>query len=263
MVNMLDAHCHLDLYPDPSQTALNAESSGVFVVCVTNTPSAFLAARPHVRRFKKVRLALGLHPLSAELHTDDELSQFRRLVSDTSYIGEVGLDFSREGRETRNKQLNSFQFALRCLNNEPKFVTIHSRQAESAVLELLQNEYRHPVVFHWYSGPLKTLESAVQAGHFFSINPAMVRGAKGRDAIAQIPRERLLTESDGPFINMVSRTIEPTDVQSVEEALATIWGVSAFAVRSAVQTNFQRLVAPLRKATQVEETKTDQTVTRL
>jgi hypothetical protein len=142
MVNMLDAHCHLDLYPDPSQTALNAESSGVFVICVTNTPSAFLAARPHVRRFKKVRLALGLHPLNAELHTDDELSQFRRLVSDTSFIGEVGLDFSREGRETRNKQLNSFQFVLRCLNNEPKFVTIHSRRAESAVLELLQDEYR-------------------------------------------------------------------------------------------------------------------------
>lgn len=260
---MLDTHCHLDLYPDPSQTALNAESSGVFVVCVTNTPSAFLAARPHVRRFKKVRLALGLHPLSAGLHTENELSQFRKLVNDTSFIGEVGLDFSREGRETRNKQLNSFQFVLRCLNNEPKFVTIHSRQAESAVLELLRYEYPHPVVFHWYSGALKTLEGAIQAGHLFSINPAMVRTTKGRNTIACIPRERILTESDGPFINMGSRTIEPKDVQAVEEALARIWGMSAIAVRSAVQTNFQRLMVPLRKATQAPDTKTDQIVTRL
>jgi TatD DNase family protein len=255
MVNMLDAHCHLDLYPDPSQAALNAESSGVFVICVTNTPSAFLAAQPHVRRFKKVRLALGLHPLNAELHTDDELSQFRRLVSDTSFIGEVGLDFSREGRETRNKQLNSFQFVLRCLNNEPKFVTIHSRQAESAVLELLQDEYPHPVVFHWYSGTLKTLESAVQAGHFFSINPAMVRSVKGRDAIAQIPRERILTESDGPFINMGSRTIEPTDVQAVEEALGVMWGVSTVAARNIVQMNFQELIMPLRRPANVQSAK--------
>ena len=74
---MLDTHCHLDLYPDPNRTALNAESAGVFVVCVTNLPSAFLAARPHVRKFKRVRLALGLHPLSAELHTDNELSQIQ------------------------------------------------------------------------------------------------------------------------------------------------------------------------------------------
>ena len=92
--------------------------------------------------------------------------------------------FSREGRETRNKLLNSFQFVLRCLNNEPKFVTIHSRQAESAVLELLKYEYPHPVVFHWYSGTLNTLESAIQAGHFFSINPAMVRSTKGRNTTA-------------------------------------------------------------------------------
>jgi TatD DNase family protein len=129
---MLDAHCHLDLYPDPSRTALNADSAGVFVVCVTNLPSAFLAAQPHVRRFKKVRLALGLHPLSADLHTDDELTRFRELVSQTSFIGEVGLDFSREGRGTKDKQLNSFRFVLQCLNKAPKFLTIHSRQAESA-----------------------------------------------------------------------------------------------------------------------------------
>src|SRR6267154_3791331 len=98
---MLDAHCHLDLYPDPSRTALDAESKGVFVVCVTNLPSAFLAARPHIHQFKKVRLALGLHPLNAELHSDEELSRFGELVDETSFIGEIGLDFSREGYATR------------------------------------------------------------------------------------------------------------------------------------------------------------------
>jgi len=65
-VDMLDAHCHVDLYPDPSQTALEAERGGVFVVCVTNNPTAYLAAEPHIRQFKKIRLALGLHPLIAE-----------------------------------------------------------------------------------------------------------------------------------------------------------------------------------------------------
>ena len=243
---MLDAHCHLDLYPDPTRTALNAESAGVFVVCVTNLPSAFLAARPHFRQFKRARLALGLHPLNAELHTDNELNQFRELVNETSFIGEVGLDFSREGRETKDRQLNSFQFVLRALNGEPKFVTIHSRQAESAVLEVLRQEYPHPVVFHWYSGAAKCLEDAIQAGHFFSINPAMTRSAKGRDVISRVPRDRILTESDGPFVRMGSRAIEPADVRAVEETLGTIWGTDILAARTIVRQNFQQLIRPLR-----------------
>jgi TatD DNase family protein len=245
---MLDTHCHLDLYPDPSQTALNAESAGVFVVCVTNLPSAFLTAQPHVRRFKTVRLALGLHPLNAELHTEEELSQFSKLASQTSFIGEIGLDFSREGQLTKERQLISFRFALQALQKQPKFVTIHSRQAEAAVLEVLREEYPHPIVFHWYSGTLKHLESAIADGHFFSINPAMIRSEKGKNIIARIPRERILTESDGPFINMRSRTIQPSDVLIVEEALGKIWDADVLAARSIVRKNFQTLIEPLKKA---------------
>jgi TatD DNase family protein len=252
MVKMLDTHCHLDLYPDPSRIALNAESAGVFVVCVTNLPSAFLAAQPHVRRFKSVRLALGLHPLIADLHSDEELSQFSKLVCQTSFIGEIGLDFSREGQLTKERQLVSFRFALQALQKQPKFVTIHSRQAETAVLEVLREEYPHPVVFHWYSGKLKHLENAIAGGHFFSINPAMIRSQRGKEIIARIPREKVLTESDGPFIKMRSRTVEPTDVYMVEEALGKMWNAGASSVRSIVRKNFQTLIEPLKNAAPVQ-----------
>jgi TatD DNase family protein len=246
-VAMLDAHCHLDLYPDPSQTALNAESAGVFVVCVTNLPSAFLTAQPHVKRFKMVRLALGLHPLNAAVHTDEELRQFDRLVLETSFIGEIGLDFSREGLNTKEQQLISFRFALRALQKQPKFVTIHSRQAETTVLEVLREEYPYPAVFHWYSGTLKHLDNALDDGHFFSINPAMLRSERGRSIIARIPREKILTESDGPFINVRNRTIQPSDVLTVEEALGELWKANALAARSIVRSNFQTLMEPLKK----------------
>jgi TatD DNase family protein len=146
---MLDAHCHLDLYADPSQTAADAENAGVFTVFVTNLPSAFDVAYPHTLRFRKVRVAVGLHPLTARMHTDQELSRFKELVRKNSFIGEVGLDFSRDGLATRDRQLASFRFVLRCLEKKPKFVTIHSRRAEAAVLELLAEEYPHPVGFHW------------------------------------------------------------------------------------------------------------------
>jgi TatD DNase family protein len=194
-----------------------------------------------------VRLALGLHPLNAELHSDEELSRFGELVDETSFIGEIGLDFSREGYATRDKQLNSFRFVLQSLRNQPKFVTIHSRRAETAVLELLQQEYPYPAVFHWYSGSLKNLETAIGHGHFFSINPSMLWSEKGRTIIERIPRERTLTESDGPFITLGTKLIVPADIQLVEEALAKIWQTDASAVRRLVADNFRRLTKPMMK----------------
>jgi TatD DNase family protein len=242
---MLDAHCHLDLYPDPSETAADAERAGVFTVFVTNLPSAFDAAYPHTLRFKKVRAAVGLHPLSASMHTEQELRRFKELVPKTSFIGEVGLDFSREGFATRDRQLESFRFVLRCLEMKPKFVTIHSRRAEAAVLAMLVEEYSHPVVLHWYSGNLTNLSLAIERGHFFSINPSMLWSERCRAIIERIPQERTLTESDGPFITVGTKTIVPADIQLVEEGLAKIWRTNSAAVRSAVADNFRRLTKPL------------------
>lgn len=245
---MLDAHCHLDLYPDPSQTAVDAEQSGVFVICVTNQPSAFLAAEPHTRRFKKLRLALGLHPLTTALHTDEELRHFETLCERTSYIGEIGLDFSREGKDSREKQLASFRFALRCLRQQPKFVTIHSRGAEATVLNTVKQEYSHPVVFHWFSGSPQNLDAAIGDGHFFSVNPAMLMSKKGRDLIKRIPSEKLLSESDGPFINVRGKAIIPADIQLVEDGLAKLWGRTTASVRSTVADNFRRMMEPVKKS---------------
>jgi TatD DNase family protein len=242
---MLDAHCHLDLYPDPSKTAADAENAGVFTVFVTNLPSAFDVAYPNTARFRKVRIAVGLHPLNADLHTEHELSRFRQLVRKTSFIGEVGLDFSRDGLAMRDKQLSSFRFVLQCLENAAKFVTIHSRQAESVVLDLLEEHYAQPIVFHWYSGTVRDLDLAIKRGHFFSINPSMFRSKKGRSLIERIPRDRILTESDGPFINVGSRRIVPADVHLVERGLAEVWAMDSLAVRSRVAKTFHQLLKPL------------------
>jgi TatD DNase family protein len=250
---MLDAHCHLDLYPDPSQTAIDAENAGVFTVCVTNLPSAFDVAYPYTLRFRKVRLALGLHPLTANMHSQQELRRFEDLVTKTSFVGEVGLDFSRDGFPTRDKQLISFRFVLRCLERKPKFVTVHSRGAEATVLDMLEEQYPHPIVFHWYTGTHRNLNIAIERGHFFSINPSMVWSEKGRRTIVRIPRDRILTESDGPFINIGSRRIVPGDIRVVEEALAKIWGIDSSAVGSRVAQNFRQLIKPMKRTERLQD----------
>ena len=183
---MLDCHCHLDLYTAPSAVARRAEAAGVFTIFVTNSPSAYQQSRTHVARHARVRLALGLHPLLAEQHLS-ERKAFEALAHQTSFIGEVGLDFSPDGKATSDIQQESFAFVLRVLANQPKFISIHSRRAEARVLELLRQAKRTPVVFHWYTGPLNVLRSAISDGHYFSINPAMVRSPKGQKIVQPSP----------------------------------------------------------------------------
>lgn len=242
---MIDTHCHVDLYPRPTDVAAGADRAGVLTIVVTNLPSAFDRAFPYVQTMRNIRLALGLHPLIAEQH-DPERKRFAELVDKTSYIGEVGLDFSRAGFSTKELQIESFKFVLRALQGKPKFITLHSRRAESAVLELLEEANRSPVVFHWYSGPLYVLNRASKQGHFFSINPAMVGSPKGQKIIASLSPDRVLTETDGPFVKIGNRAAVPSDVSVVENHLASLWSVRAGDVRAKIKENFLTLVRPLR-----------------
>ena len=242
---MLDSHCHLDRCPDPIDTARRAGDRGVFIVAVTNLPSHFKAGLPHARQMKRVRLALGLHPLAADQHKP-ELKLVDELFDETSFIGEVGLDFSRGGRATADAQLASFRLVAERLSAAPKFVTLHSRGAERAALEILRAFRVGPCVFHWYSGPLTVLEQAVADGHFFSVNPAMTASKNGRKVIAAIPPDRLLTESDAPYATFQGRPNNPWDVGVVECHIADLWRKSASDVRASVWSNFRRLLEPLR-----------------
>jgi len=243
---MIDTHCHIDLYPRPTEVANRANQAKILTVLVTNTPSAFEKSYPHVKQFNHIRIALGLHPLVALEH-NSERAKFERLIDKTSYIGEVGLDFSPAGFETKNIQIESFRFVLNVIKNKPKFVTIHSRRAESAVLELLDEVgYPFPVVFHWYSGSLNVLDKAIEKGHYFSVNPAMLESANGQKIIGRIPPSRILTESDGPFVNIGTRTSEPFDVRIVEEFLASKWAQPAQQVRNKVRENFLKVLNPIR-----------------
>ena len=101
--------------------------------------------------------------------------------------------------------------------NKPKFISIHSRKAESAVLDILDEEKRVPAVLHWYSGSTSELDRAVSKGHYFSINPAMINSKSGKKIIDRIPPERILTETDGPFIELNDKEVLPRDVSIVEK----------------------------------------------
>lgn len=241
-IMMHDTHCHLDLYPDPYQVAVAAEEARVTTVAVTNLPSAYYAAKPHMGRFRSLKLALGLHPLLANDHSSREKQLFQNALQETQYIGEIGLDFSKYGIGTKEKQLESFQFVLTLLQNKKRFITLHSRRAESTVLELLTEYQIGPVVFHWYSGSIKIIVKAITAGHYFSVNPSMIRTKSGQTIIQCIPRERILTETDGPFVKIKKLPAVPTDVKHVHRYLSKSWNCELIQVQRQLDQNLIKIL---------------------
>jgi TatD DNase family protein len=241
---MIDTHCHIDLYQDPLATAKEVEQRRIIVIAVTNLPSHFEIGYPQFLKFKRIRPALGLHPLMAQ-HHKKELIIFKRMLPKTSYIGEIGLDFSRDGKDTKDIQVESLRFVLDNIRNRPRFVSLHSRGAESAVLNLLEEFGIKRTVFHWYSGSLNIIEQAIKSGHYFSVNPAMVQSKKGRRIIERIPIDRLLTESDGPYVQLRNQPVQPGDVRLVLDVLKNIWGLSIEETKMRVDSNFKTLISPL------------------
>ena len=195
---IIDTHCHFDMMSNPEAYISAREKAGDIVIGMTNLPSHFRMGQPHLKRFKHIRLAMGLHPLLAA-DNKRELALFRQLLSQTSYIGEIGLDFSREGISTKDEQISVLRNILTELRGKKKIISVHSRMAEKELLDLLCEFDIKNVVFHWYSGTVDLIPSILKQGYYFSINKAMCSSKNGRAIIENIPKDRLLTETDAPY----------------------------------------------------------------
>ena len=241
---LFDTHCHLDRYPNPDQIASEAEGQKIVTIGVTNLPSHFEMGLPHVQAFRYVRLALGFHPMVAAKHMA-ELTLFESLVARTSHIGEVGLDRSRDGKESLPDQTRAFERVLETVSDRPRLISVHSRNAEHQVLRMLETTQVSHVVWHWFSGTLKGLVAAADAGHYFSVNPAMIRTAKGQALIQAMPHERVLTETDGPYVRVGNRPARPADVALVVAHLAQVWRVSRAEAEHVVENNVRGILSTL------------------
>lgn len=213
---IIDTHCHFDMMPNPEGYISAKEKAGDIVIGVTNLPSHFKMGQSHLIGYKHIRLALGLHPLLAA-ENRKELTLFKRLVDQTSYIGEIGLDFSTEGIATKNEQISVLWEVLATIKGKKKIVSVHSRNAEKELLDMLCEFEIKNVIFHWYSGPVDLIPAIIERGFYFSINESMCRSKNGQSIIGKIPREKILTETDAPYnkrtnIRMVLNQLNMSEV---------------------------------------------------
>jgi TatD DNase family protein len=242
---LVDFHCHLDLYPDHQAAVLEAEKAGVFTLAVTTTPKAWPRNHELAQRTRHVRAALGLHPqLVAE--RADELDLWDQYLSETRYVGEVGLDAGPRFYKSFDLQKQVFQHVLQhCAKAGDKVITVHSIRAAKAVLDHVEAYLpptRGKVVLHWFTGTKSEAKRALDLGCYFSINAAMLDAERHASMVAIIPPHRLLTETDGPFTKTGERPSKPSDVSLVVDGLSRLHGMSSAEVAAIVRENLRGLL---------------------
>lgn len=244
-VGGVDFHCHLDLYPDFETAIAKAEAARIFTLTVTTTPKAWPRNHELTRGTRYVRAALGLHPqLVAE--RAGELALWEQHLPEARYIGEIGLDAGPRFYKSLDVQKQVFRTILeRCADAGSKILTVHSVRSVPIVLDMIERHLprnRGVVVLHWFTGTKAEARRAATLGCYFSINAEMMRSDRGRALVAELPMDRLLTETDGPFTQMDGRATEPTDARKAIDTLAHVRNLAADAVDKAVRANLQTLL---------------------
>jgi TatD DNase family protein len=241
----VDFHCHLDLYPDHEAAIARAEAARIYTLTVTTTPKAWPRNQELTRHTRYVRAALGLHPqLVAERAA--ELPLWERHLAETRYVGEVGLDAGPRFYKSLEAQRHVFQRVLeRCAEAGGKILTVHSVRSVPAVLDMIEAHLpreRGSVVLHWFTGSKSEARRAAALGCYFSINAEMARTDRGRELIGALPRDRILTETDGPFTQTDGRPTEPRDALLAVGTLASILSLSSEKVAQLIGSNLRALL---------------------
>ena len=170
-----------------------------------------------------------------------------------SGVGEVGLDGSSRYKQHFELQKNIFQSVLQhSVNLGGRVLSIHSRSAAKEVLGLLES---HPgygtAVLHWFTDSPSQLSRAKEMGCWFSVGPAMLTSANGRKLAGQMPRDRVVSESDGPFAKVRGASVMPWEAATVAVELAEIWGLQVDAVGQLLRANGLRLTRLLTDSSEV------------
>ncbi|HXD79353.1 MAG TPA: Qat anti-phage system TatD family nuclease QatD [Puia sp.] len=246
MSALIDTHCHLDLFKD-IQSLKEAEAQlGIKTISVTNAPSFF---QPNCQLFnnsKNIRVALGFHPQLVEQYKG-ELGLFKSFVEKARYIGEIGLDGSKDLKNTYHEQMRILKEVLISVRSHGrKIITVHSRNAATETIEIFQQHLKgsnNIVIFHWFSGSLIEVREAISSGFYFSINHKMVVTEKGKEIIKKIPAEYLLTETDAPFTFSGSINNRIESLNSTINGISAITNKGAAEVRAKVFENFRRVIS--------------------
>ena len=242
---MIDSHAHLDMIERPTtEVVADAEQAGVHrVLTVGIDGNACRVALQIAEDFPQVKVAIGRHPNAATGFDDADAAELAALAAhhDCVAIGETGLDYYREGAPEPD-QKRAFAAQLKLARELDKPVVIHTRAADHDTLRLLADDAEGlRVILHCFSMPDR-LDECLERGYWISFagNATYPSAPELRAAAARVPADRLLVETDSPFLApqpVRGKPNEPRHVVATARVVAEARGVAYEELEADVERN--------------------------
>lgn len=251
---LVDSHCHLD-FPDFTEeldgVVARAHAAGVGkLVTISTRIKQHDKVLGIAERFPNVFCSVGTHPHHAheelDINTDDIVARTRhpKVVA----IGEAGLDYHYDF-SPRDAQEHGFRSHIAAARETQLPLVIHTRQADDDAARILEEETGKgpfPAVLHCYTGGLDLALRAVDLGLYVSFTGILTfkKSDDLRAIAARLPRDRVLVETDAPYLapgKFRGKRNEPAYVTETAKVLAEVQGVSTDAVARQTTENFFRL----------------------
>jgi len=257
---LVDSHCHLD-FPDYAgqidQVVARAASAGVGVCLSIGTElKRFAGVKAVAEKFPNVWCSVGVHPHESEKELlDDEAALIREAAHPKVVgIGETGLDYYYEHSPRAPQQAN-FRSHIAAARQTGLPVIVHTRDADDDTIAILQDEMAKGAftgLIHCFTGTQKLADAALQMGLFISVSgiATFKNSTALRDVIKSVPLERLLVETDAPFLAPAphrGKTNEPAFVVHTAKMLAELKDVTPEVLAEVTTGNFFRLFSKVQR----------------
>ncbi len=243
---LVDSHCHLNYLEDPGLRIREARGAGVTgQLCIGVDEARISEVLALAEREPDIWASVGQHPDAAANAFDwlEPALAHPRVVA----VGETGLDyFHTEEAAARARQRESFEYQLTLADRHGLPVVVHSRAAEADTLALLRQFPQVRGVLHCFTESWEMAAEALTLGYYISISGIVTfrNGDNVREVARRVPEDRLLVETDAPWLAPVphrGRANAPAYVRDTAEYLAELRGVSFATLAEQTSRNFYAL----------------------
>jgi len=247
---LIDTHCHL---ADPAFEAdrvavlARASAAGVgHIVAIGESPERAEAAVALARSTPGISATAGIHPHDARLWSDEKQRWLEGAAAwpEIVAIGETGLDYHYDF-SPRDRQRVAFEAQMELAARSGRPAIIHAREADDDVLSVLRNHPRATAILHSFSSGPDLCRGAVALGHYVSWSGMITfRNWSADGLIREVPADRVLVETDGPYlapVPMRGKRNEPAFVKHTAERLAQVLGWTAEECAEKTETNAARV----------------------
>lgn len=221
MKNLIDTHFHLDFYKNHKQIYKKINELRQYTLCMTNSPEIYQECQKLYFNTKYIKFALGFNPKLN--NTKESFSKFINIFKGAEYIGEVGLDFSKQDKNRAEEQKGYFNIIVELCSNQNKLLSAHIRNAEDSAIQIIEKYKPKKCIIHWFTGNENQIRKLINLDCYFSINANMIN--KNNKKLLLIPKDKILVESDGPFTYVNGKKYDPTLLKQQYEIMSDFFNM--------------------------------------